>query len=688
MKKLWLDTETYSEVPIKYGTYRYAASCEVMLLIYALDDGPVKLVDLTRRGTLIPREFLQTFFNPEYRICAHNAMFDRNVLRYAMGLEVPIERWYCTMVQALAHALPGKLDTLCDLYKLGEDTAKIKDGARLVNLFCKPRPVKMKLRRATRLTHPEEWGRFGQYGVNDVKAMREVSKRMPTWNYRGEELALWRLDQRINDRGFAADLELAQAAVKAVEGEQEVLKTRTQTLTGGEVESATQRDSMLAHILEAYGVTLPDMRKDTLERRLDDPDLPDVLRELIAVRLQSSATSVSKYNVLLRGHVGGRLRGTIQFSGAGRTGRAAGRLFQPQNLPRPTQKENAVAAGIEALKGGYAGILYDNVTEVVTNSIRGCIVAPPGKKLVVADLANIEGRVLAWLAGEEWKLQAFRDFDAGEGADLYQVAYGKAFKCDPEEAVDQKRQIGKVMELMLGYEGGVGAYITGAATYRIDLPQMAKLARPGISERIWNEAVKYWHYCVKNRRSTYGLTMEVFCVCDSLKRMWREQHPAIVTFWKDLEKSVSTAIDHPGEVFTCRKLKVTREKTWLRIILPSGRSLCYPRIQKDAQGKISYEGMNQYSRKWQRLGTYSGKLAENVTQGCARDVIYYPMPKMEEKGYDLILHVHDEVLTETEDRKEFNEAALSKIMALGVPPWGRGLPLAAKGFEDYRYRKG
>lgn len=688
MNKLWLDTETFNTIPIKNGTYAYASTCEVMLLTYAIDNGPVKLLDCTRKGYQMPGDFIEVFYDPTFRLCAHNTMFDRNVIKYFWGMEVPVERWYCTMAQALTHSLPGSLGALCDLYRIGEEDAKILDGKKLINLFCKPRPAKMKLRRATRLTHPKEWERFCQYAINDISAMRILSGKMPTWNYRGAELDLWYLDQKKNDRGFAVDLDLAAAAVEAVEAEQDVLKGRTQDLTGGEVESATQRDEMLAHIMEAFGVHLPDMRKDTLERRLEDPDLPEVLKELLIVRLQSSATSVSKYKVLLNGHVGGRLRGTIQFSGAGRTGRAAGRLFQPQNLPRPTQKEKPIREGIAALKARCANLIYSNVTEVVTNSIRGCIVAPPGKKLVVADLANIEGRMLAWLAGEEWKLQAFRDYDSGEGPDLYQLAYSKAFRCSPEEAVDDKRQIGKVMELMLGYEGGVGAYLTGAATYRIDLPRMAKLARPGIPERIWNEAVKYWHYCIKNRRSVYGLSQTVFCVCDSLKRMWREQHPATVTFWKDLQKAVLMAIDTPGDVFPCRKLRVKRDKSWLRIILPSGRSLCYPRIQADEKGKISYEGMNQYSRKWQRLSTYSGKLVENVTQAASRDILYYPLPKIEEAGYLPVLDIHDELLTETPDRKEFSEAGLSKLMVTGVPAWAAGLPLAAKGFEDYRYRKG
>lgn len=703
---IWLDTETFSEVPINHGTYKYTANCEAMIWTSALDDGPVIAIDLTNDEHPFDLPDLKYALNdPEQLATAHNSMFDRNVLKHSLGLNIAIPRWRDTMVQAFTLALPGSLDKLCQIFKVNDDLAKMKDGKRLINLFCKPRPKNMKLRRATRLTHPEDWASFIQYAINDTVAMREVAKKMPTWNYKGVELALWHLDQEVNDRGFAVDLELAHAALKAVDLEQVYLRAKTVDMTDGEVSSTTQRDVLLEHILESFGFSLPNLTKDTVERIIDDPDTPDGLKDLLKIRLQASTSSTSKYTKLIKATTDGRLRGTIQFCGAGRTGRAAGRTFQPQNLPRPNMKNAAIERGIDALKAGCADLIYNNVMSLTSNAIRGCIVAPPGKKLVVSDLSNIEGRAVAYLAGEEWKLQAFRVYDTfifdefgsktpdgkgdflREGHDLYKVAYGRAFKVPPEEAVGDKRQIGKVMELMLAYQGGVGAYLTGAATYRIDLDHMTKMARPGIPDEIWNEAVKFWHWSHKTKRSTYGLSHDVFCACDSLKRMWRLQHPAIESFWGEIEDVVRAAIREPKVTFLCRKLKVRRTNEWLRIELPSGRALCYPSPRVDDKGVISYEGANQFSRKWCRMKTYGGKLVENVVQAFARDVFYNAKFPAEAAGYKLVLEVHDEFITEVPDTEEHNVDGLSRILATN-PPWAEGMPLAAAGFETYRYRKG
>jgi len=305
---------------------------------------------------------------------------------------------------------------------------------------------------------------------------------------------------------------------------------------------------------------------------------------------------------------------------------------------------------------------------------------------VVADLANIEGRAQAWLAGEVWKLQAFLDYDARTGPDLYILAYSKAFHIPVEEVTKKLRQIGKVMELMLGYEGGVGAYITGAETYSIDLDVMAIAARDSIPLAVWDEVQSYLKWVRKQRRSTYGLTDDVFCVCDSLKRMWRGAHPMIASQWKDLKEATIAAITNPGNTFTCRKLKLRRDGNWLRIGLPSGRALCYPAPQVDDTGRISYMGQNQYTRQWTRLYTYGGKLFENVCQSLSRDIMYDAMPSIEAAGYEIVLTVHDEVICEAPDSPEFNEEHLSNILATN-PSWCKDMPLAAAGFSAYRYRK-
>lgn len=682
---LWGDLETYCEIPINNGTHAYAEGVEVMLFAWAIGDEPVSVWDLTA-GEPIPSRLRKAIADPNTILFFHNSHFDRTVLRHAMPeLAPPVERWRDTMVQALAHSLPGALEALCEVLGVPQDKAKDKEGKSLIQLFCKPRPKNSKLRRATSKTHPVEWQRFVAYAGLDIEAMREVYKRLPKWNYQGAELALWHRDQRINDRGVCMDVQLAQAAIEAVDLEQKRLAKRTQVMTDGEVQAATQRDAMIKHIVESYGVELPDMQRSTLERRIADPDLPSAVKELLAIRLQASTTSTSKYKSLMKGiSSDGRLRGTLQFCGASRTGRWAGRLFQPQNLPRPTLEQERIDEGIEALKSGCADLLFDNVMELTSSALRGCIMAPAGKKLVVSDLSNIEGRKLAWLAGEQWKLAAFRQYDEGTGPDLYKLAYAKAFNITPEDVTKYQRQIGKVMELGLGFGGGVAAFLTFALVYGLDLEELATAALPNIPRDVQREAKSWYDESVK-RKATYGLSERVFIACDSLKRLWRRAHPETCDFWYQLERTVRAAIATPKKTLYCGYLKVRRDGAWLRIQLPSGRALCYPSPSIE-KGNITYMGINSYSRKWQRLKTYGGKLVENVTQAAARDVLAGNMPLIENAGYNIVLTVHDEVICEAPDTDDYTDAALSSLLSTN-PEWAPDIPLNAGGFEAYHYRK-
>lgn len=682
---LWGDLETYCEIPINNGTHAYAEGVEVMLFAWAIGDEPVSVWDLTA-GEPIPSRLRKAIADPDTLLYFHNSHFDRTVLRHAMPeLAPPVERWRDTMVQALAHSLPGALGALCEVLGVPQDKAKDKEGKSLIQLFCKPRPKNSKLRRATSKTHPVEWQRFVAYAGLDIEAMREVYKRLPKWNYQGAELALWHRDQQINDRGVCMDVQLAQAAIEAVDQEQKRLAKRTQVMTDGEVQAATQRDAMIKHIVESYGVDLPDMQRSTLERRIADPDLPSAVKELLHIRLQASTTSTSKYKSLMKGiSRDGRLRGTLQFCGASRTGRWAGRLFQPQNLPRPTLEQERIDEGIEALKSGCADLLFDNVMELTSSALRGCIMAPAGKKLVVSDLSNIEGRKLAWLAGEQWKLDAFRQYDEGTGPDLYKLAYARAFNISHEDVTKYQRQIGKVMELGLGFGGGVAAFLTFALVYGLDLEELATAALPNIPRDVQREAKSWYDESVK-RKATYGLSERVFIACDSLKRLWRRAHPETCDFWYQLERTVRAAIATPAKTLYCGYLKVRRDGAWLRIQLPSGRALCYPSptIEK---GNITYMGINSYSRKWQRLKTYGGKLVENVTQATARDVLAGNMPLIEDAGYSIVLTVHDEVICEAPDTDDYTDAALSSLLSTN-PTWAPDIPLNAGGFEALHYRK-
>lgn len=725
---IWLDTETYNEKPINHGTYAYVSTCEPMIVTYALDNEDIHCWDVTA-NTKRPEYLEYLIYDTGEPIVAHHAMFDRNVLRYGLKIDTPITRWRCNMVRALAHALPGGLDMLCEILDVAQDLRKLKSGKNFIQLFCKPKafshnitkdfgPPKARkaeierLRlawdgRATRHTHPVEWAEFLEYAKHDISSMRALDSKLPRWNYDPsgrsvigtEELALWHLDQEINDHGIYVDTDLATAAVRAVTRAKKELASQTMVLTHDEVESTTKRDQLLAHILREYGIDLPDMTKSTIERRIQDPDLPPELRELLANRLQASTTSTSKYQALLNAVMpDSRLRGMSQFNGASRTRRWAHRTFQPGNLPsRGLPPQADIEYGIEAMKGDFEDLVIDNVIAVASGAVRGSIIAPPGKKLVVADLANIEGRDAAWLAGEEWKLQAFRDFDTiigtdakGEpirkGPDLYKMSYAKAFRILVEEVTKPNRDVGKVMELMLQYEGGVGAFVTGAMGYDMDLDELAEAAWPTLPGNVVHDATKFLEWTRKEGRGTFGLSDKAFITCDSLKRLWRAGQPAISSLWPELKQAAIDAIENPGNTFVCRRFKVRRDGAWLRIVMPSGRALCYPSPRVEG-GKITYLGNNQYTRKWCRIGTYGGKFFENACQSLAGDILKANLPRIRDAGYDVTFTVHDEVVTEAPDSPEFNAEHLSSLLAT-VPAWAEGMPLAAAGFETYRYRKG
>lgn len=646
---LYVDTETFNTVDIKVGVPRYMETVEVTLVSWAVDDGPVHVEDITATHFFNPISagFTAAWLRAD-RYVAHNVPFDRPAM-LTLGFNSPPDAWHCTQARALAHSLPASLAALSEVYNLG-DKAKDKRGKQLVQLFCKPRPKNSKLRRATRETHPKEWAEFIEYARQDVVALRELDRKLPTWNLTDTERQAWLRNQRINDRGMLIDLGLAQAAIETVEAHKEKRNGEARRLTwsGGNRNglSVTQRDALLAHLRTDYGLYLPDLRGATVERVLDDPDLDAGARELLSARLEVCQTSTAKWPKLLAAaNTDGRLRGTAQFCGASRTGRDAGRIFQPLNLPRPPKylkSAEAFTTAVEAIKGRVADLCYDDPIEVCAATLRGAIVAPAGKTLVVSDLNAIEGRVLAWLAGERWKLDAY-----ARGDDLYVLAYASAFRKVPEDVTDAERQVGKVMELALGFGGAVGAFSTMAGNYGVNLPE--------------DEVV-------------------------TLVKAWRKANPAIVKFWYALEDAFRMAATSSGNMDTwvAGSIKVSRRGSWVLLELPSGRALCYPSLRVDDDGQLTYLGTNQYTRKWERIKTYGGKLAENATQGCARDVLVHGMGKIEDAGpYDIIMSVYDEVVSETVDGSVGEHSAL----LASVPPWSPGLPLKAAGFETQRYRK-
>lgn len=446
--KLYMDTETYSALDLrKCGTFRYAEECEIMIVVWAVDDGEVHCWDRT-----VSKEFPEQL-RIDLERCAeiwfHNSMFDYAVLKYSGLLELPINKLRCSMVSALSHGLPGALDDLCEIFRISADKAKIKDGKRLIQLFCKPRPKNSKIKRATRETHPEEWARFIEYAKADIEAMRAIHKKLPTWNYpREPELSLWHLDQVINDRGILIDREHAEATLRAVERAKQRLSEQTVDMTDGRLQSTTQVQATIDYIMEEYGIHTDSLTKADVKKLLE-LDIPEALRELLEVRQQAGAASTAKYKALLdKASSDGRFRGGIQFSGASRTRRAGGRGFQPQNLPsRGLLPKWLVEEGIELMKIDAEDLLFPNTMHLAVSAIRQTLIAPEGKKFCISDLSNIEGRKVAWYANEDWKLKAFQEFDAGTGHDLYNLAYARSFKVPVETVTKDQRSIGKVMEL-------------------------------------------------------------------------------------------------------------------------------------------------------------------------------------------------------------------------------------------------
>lgn len=687
--RFWCDVETRSPVPIKHGTGRYARQAEIIVFQWAVDDGPVEVIDCTLPDWQIRVESALVEADLADECWAHNAEFDCTILDLAKNVQtfrkIPLEKWRCSAALARMHGLPGGLDKLSIILKLPADEAKDKEGKALIQLFCIP---KADGAYNDRHSHPREWAKFLAYADQDVVAMRAAFKLLPKWNATPRMWAVWHLDQRMNRRGVAVDLALCDGAVKATTRAKRRLAERTADMTLGVVEATTQRERLLRYMAD-YGVNLPDLTADTVERRLNDEALPEHIKELLRIRQQASKASTAKYQRVLNQHVEGRLCNLLVFCGAARTGRWAGRTIQPQNLPRPKHKQPEIETAIRLFRLDEIE-LYDpdETMGLASSALRGIFVAGEGRKLVVADLANIEGRFMAWVAGEQWKIEAFRAFDEKRGADLYKGAYARAFGIKPEEIGDDdpRRQIGKVMELSLQYYGGVGAFCPLAETYGLDLNQLADAAWPVIPQSWKDIAAERWEKAQKRHR-TYGLSERVWMVCEALVQMWREAHPAIVKFWHDLEAAVLKAIRVPNTPHAVQRITIDRRGNWLRIRLPSGRYLSYPAPRIDLENESpSFVGIDPYTKQWKRIGTYSGKLAENIVQAGSADILMDGLLAADSEGYNPVLSIHDEDLCEPPDDPRFTAAGLSKLMT-GSSPWAAGLPLAAKGWEAKRYRK-
>lgn len=762
---VWNDAETFNGVKdIKAGVYEYARTCEILILAYAINDEPVKLWDRTKDP--MPADLLETTSKRDTSYIAHNSNFDRIVWRES-GLFpeycTEVGNWTCSMARAMLHGFPGSLDKLCSIFHLDVADAKLKDGKKLINRFCKPAPKNHKADRYTSETHPEEWGRFCDYAVRDVSAMRKIASLLPSWNWDARE---FHVDQLINDRGFHVDLELVSAGAKAAAEEKIVLAERFRELTEFEVNSPTQRAKFKDYLNDKFELNLDNTQKATLEPLLKTGDLDPVAHELIEIALMANKTSTAKYAALEPSVSPDKnFRGGLKFSGAQRTRRWSGIGFQVQNLrSKGLPGHDKIELYIDALKNNIHDILYaGELMEYGSAALRGVLVASKGRKLAVSDLSNIEGRVSAYLAGEKWKLKAFSDFDKGLGDDLYKITAGRILGKAPSSVTkDERNSFGKVSELALGYMGGVPALQNFATAMGVCFAKYWENIEQSVSDDIIEKAQENWLKWGKKRAG--DILEDEWIASEVVKLSWRSNNPEIAKLWYACGDAAENAINNPGQTFkagnflTFRYVKCKGHK-YLLMVLPSRKCLVYfdPKIEKEkisikalktifekmnerdveriisghANGarsiselisddldmatcnietlhqetferifdsclhhlgelprkpKILYWGVDSITKQWARQNIYSGKFLENAAQSLSRDILMQGIFGAEAAGYKCVLSVHDEVVCEVPDTDEYTEKELSQILATQLP-WTKGLPLAADGFEAYRYRK-
>lgn len=700
---LYLDFETFNTQDISVGAYKYAETAEILLAAYAIDDGPVKVWDATCQE--IPEELAFELLNYYVTICAHNAQFDRLTADSCLPQQCGTpERWTCTMAQAYSHALPGNLEALGAALGIPADKAKIADGKKLIQRFCKPAPASHKAERYDRTSHPEEWARFVDYAARDVEAMREIHKRLPTQNWKQKDIDLYHLDQRINDRGFKVDLELTHAGAKAAEQHTELLGREFTALTKGSVTSPKAYKQFCDYLNTNFDLSLEGVSAPALREALDTDDLHPEAKRLIEIALASNKSSTAKYATLAAATSSdGRFRGGLRFRGASRTRRWSGQTFQPQNLPsRGLPDQPDVDAYIRAVKVGAHDLLFDDQLLYASAALRGVLVAPEGKKLAVADLSNIEGRILAYLAGETWKLDAFRAFDAGKGPDLYNITATSILGGDPYKVSQANRNaFGKVPDLALGYAGGFGALQTFAKTYSVKFADYESTILSNVSPELLLKAEE--NYATWGQAMAPDAPFKEWYLSEAVKLSWRQRHAATSALWKACENAARSSITSPGVGFDAGshlKFMVKRiaEMNYLFCRLPSGSFLCYadPKIarghKKFEDGTITYMGTDSGVKggvfaQWTRLSTYGGKLVENACQSLAADIMAHGMQEAEDDGFEIVLTVHDEIVAEDGLEGGSTNTTLAEFMAT-PPDWlGDDMPLAAAGFETDRYRK-
>lgn len=698
---LFLDLETFSKVDLKkHGSYIYAKDCEIILFAWVINHDLVQVWDCLNEP--MPMKLKYALNNINMLKVAHNQAFDRKVIHEQLTF-TDIEHWFDTMALAYTLGLPGSLERMVMSLGADVDYQKVADGKRLIKMFCLPQKIteNQPFERRDHATDPADWIKFIEYARQDVESMRWAYYEMPKWVMGGDkensklETKIWRLHEKINDRGLPVDLDLAKAAISATSRRIEELNNELAGITRGAATSHSQRDKVLAWI-RSEGIYVVGYTKEDLTDLLK-LDLPANVQRVVEIRQEAGRTSTAKYQALMDGTdpETKRLCGGIQYYGAKRTGRSAGRRFQPHNLPHPEIPDSDNAA--EALINNTVDLLYEeSIMSIGVSCVRSSIKAPDGKKLLVSDLSNIEGRVLAWLAGEKWKLQAFRDYDTiigyddegkaiRKGPDIYKLAFHKSFGTPLEQITSKERQIGKFQELSLGYQGGVAAFYKQAKKFNTNMMDIYEQVIDSATPDQLSSAEWMVDYIRENNHELDHLSPEEIIGADIVKQSWREANSKIVSYWFTLEDMVYKAIENTGGAYSAGRIKAAVRDDKLLILLPSKRPLVYNQPRIKSNGYISY--LTFEKNAWRSTNLYGGKTAENGTQAVARDILMSNMIPIDKK-YPILGTVHDETVSEVfdEDATEENLTDLNTMLAVN-PSWADGLPLAADGYIAQRYRK-
>lgn len=659
MAHLSIDLETFSSVPIaKAGAQKYIASpdFEILLFAYSLNGAPSVCCDIAQ-GELLPDWVLDALCDPQCLKHAYNAAFEWGCLSKFMGRQLPPEQWRCTMFHGLYAGYPAGLDATGRALGLPEDKRKLSTGKALIRYFCVPcTPTKSNGGRRRNLPNhdPARWELFKEYNAQDVTTEMEIERRLslitvPDWLQRQ-----WETDLLINARGVAVDMEMVNGALEIGATVRERLTQEAVRISGLSNPNSVQQLS--AWLEQETGEEVTDLRKDTVAKMIAQaPDIPEVQR-MLEIRQELGKTSTKKYDAIEQAVCpDGRVRGLLQFYGANRTGRWAGRLVQVQNLPRTyTQPLELARNLVKQRKLDNLRLIYGSVPDTLSQLIRTAFVASDGNVLIDADFSAIEARVISWLAGEQWRLEVFKTHGKiyeASASQMFGVPIERIKKGNPEYALRQK---GKVAELALGYQGGAGALINMGA---LDM---------GIPEDDLPDIVQRWRDT--NKR-----------ICD----LWYKMNSAAV-------EAISTGYSvGVGRLLVSCEYDAAHEVEYLTVLLPSGRKLYYnsPQIGENKWGgpSISYMGMDQTTKKWKRIETYGGKLVENCVQAVARDCLAQAIENLEKEGLPVVFHIHDEVVIDCRaDTATLDDVV--NIMSRPIP-WAPGLPLNADGWVGGFFKK-